>query len=119
MKASELKVLKADVVIVGAGAAGCIAAIGAREKGAKVVVLEKALVVRSGSAGGGEKDIACHLKEGESWDTDDAAKEWLTSGATGNYPFIEPEVADINVRRIGEIVKLLEDYGLEYRRDEN
>ena len=59
-----MKVLKTDVVIVGAGASGCIAAIGAREKGANVTVLEKAVVVRSGSAGGGEKDIACHLKEG-------------------------------------------------------
>ncbi|MDG7000655.1 MAG: FAD-binding protein [Nitrososphaerota archaeon] len=114
-----MKVLKTDVVIVGAGASGCIAAIGAREKGANVTVLEKAVVVRSGSAGGGEKDIACHLKEGEPWDTDDAAREWLTSGGTGNYPFIESEVADVNVRRIGEIVKRLEEYGLEYRRDEN
>ncbi|MCL4519467.1 MAG: FAD-binding protein [Thaumarchaeota archaeon] len=114
-----MKVLKTDVAIVGAGAAGCIAAIGVRERGADVIVVEKAVVVRSGSAGGGEKDIACHLKEGEPWDTDDAAREWLTSGATGNYPFIEPEVADVNVRRIGEIVKRLEEYGLEYRRDEN
>ena len=113
-----MKSYSTDIAIVGGGAAGCIAAIRAKEMGTDVIIVEKALIVRSGSAGGGEKDIACHLNEGEPWDTDSVAKEWYVSGKTGNNPFLEPEVADINVTRIGEVVKRLEDYGLEFRRDE-
>ena len=42
----------ADVLIIGAGLAGCHAAINAARKGAKVVV-DKGAVIRSGSGGAG------------------------------------------------------------------
>jgi len=43
----------ADVLVIGGGLAGCHAAISAANRGAKVVVLDKAPVIRSGSAGAG------------------------------------------------------------------
>ncbi|MBW1896799.1 MAG: FAD-binding protein [Deltaproteobacteria bacterium] len=42
-----------DVLILGGGLAGCNAAISATNRGAKVVVVDKAPVIRSGSGGGG------------------------------------------------------------------
>ena len=42
-----------DVLIVGGGLAGCFAAIQAKKRGANVIVLDKAPIVRSGSAGVG------------------------------------------------------------------
>ena len=42
-----------DVLILGGGIAGCHAAINAAKKGAKVVVVEKGSVIRSGSGGAG------------------------------------------------------------------
>jgi succinate dehydrogenase/fumarate reductase flavoprotein subunit len=42
-----------DVLIVGGGVAGCHAAISAAKKGVKVVVVDKAAVIRSGSGGAG------------------------------------------------------------------
>ena len=43
----------ADVLIIGGGIAGCHAAINAARKGAKVAVVDKGAVVRSGSGGAG------------------------------------------------------------------
>jgi succinate dehydrogenase/fumarate reductase flavoprotein subunit len=43
----------ADVLILGGGIAGCHAAINASRAGAKVVIVEKASVIRSGSGGSG------------------------------------------------------------------
>ena len=42
-----------DVLILGGGIAGCHAAINAARKGAKVIVVDKAPVIRSGSGGAG------------------------------------------------------------------
>ena len=45
--------IEADVLILGGGVAGCHAAINAAKRGAKVVVVEKGAVIRSGSGGAG------------------------------------------------------------------
>ncbi len=42
-----------DVLIIGGGLAGCFAAISATKRGAKVIVVDKAPIIRSGSAGAG------------------------------------------------------------------
>ena len=42
-----------DVLIIGGGIAGCHAAISAAKKGAKVAVVDKAAIIRSGSGGAG------------------------------------------------------------------
>ncbi len=42
-----------DVLVIGGGIAGCHAAINAARRGAKVAVLDKGSVIRSGSGGGG------------------------------------------------------------------
>ena len=45
--------ITADVLIIGGGMAGCFAAISAAKKGAKVAIVDKAPIIRSGSAGAG------------------------------------------------------------------
>ena len=42
-----------DVLVLGGGVAGCHAAINAAKRGAKVAVVEKGAVIRSGSSGAG------------------------------------------------------------------
>ncbi|HVC12897.1 MAG TPA: FAD-dependent oxidoreductase, partial [Burkholderiales bacterium] len=42
-----------DVLIIGGGLAGCNAALGAAERGASVVVVDKGKIERSGDIGGG------------------------------------------------------------------
>lgn len=45
--------LSCDVLVIGGGLAGCMAALHAREKGASVILAEKSAVQRSGSAASG------------------------------------------------------------------
>ena len=45
--------ISADVLVIGGGLAGCHAAINAAKKGARVVVVDKASIIRSGSGGAG------------------------------------------------------------------
>jgi succinate dehydrogenase/fumarate reductase flavoprotein subunit len=52
------RVIETDVLIVGGGVAGCVAAVKASEHGADVTVLEKAAIKRSGGAASGMDHIA-------------------------------------------------------------
>lgn len=45
--------LETDVLVLGGGAAGCMAASGAADAGARVIVLEKAATIASGASGSG------------------------------------------------------------------
>jgi succinate dehydrogenase/fumarate reductase flavoprotein subunit len=45
--------IEADVLVLGGGIAGCHAAISAAKRGAKVVIVDKGAVRRSGSGGAG------------------------------------------------------------------
>ena len=53
IKFGEESELEADVVVLGGGIAGCWAAISAARSGAKVVLMEKGDVRRSGAGGPG------------------------------------------------------------------
>jgi len=57
------KVLESDVLCVGGGIAGLMAAIRASESGAKVVVAEKGNTLRSGAAATGNDHFLCYIPE--------------------------------------------------------
>ena len=75
--------IETDVLIIGGGLAGCNAAIGAAEKGARVVVLDKGTIERSGDIAGGVDHFMAYLEEGEPWDTADAYLEYAGRIARG------------------------------------
>lgn len=64
--------LEADVAIIGGGLAGLNAAMAAAERGARVVIVEKGKIERSGCIAGGVDHFMAYLNEGEPWDTRDA-----------------------------------------------
>src|SRR3972149_9741620 len=66
--------LKTDLLIIGGGIAGLNAAMGGREEGAQVTIMDKGGIARSGSIGAGVDHFAAYLEEGEPWDTKEA---WL------------------------------------------
>lgn len=57
------KTIETDLVVIGGGIGGLMAAIAAAEQGTRVVVLEKADTRRSGSGGGGCDHFFCYLPE--------------------------------------------------------
>lgn len=60
MNASSIAedVIETDVLIVGGGVAGCVAAVKARQEGARVTILEKANIERSGGSASGMDHLA-------------------------------------------------------------
>jgi succinate dehydrogenase/fumarate reductase flavoprotein subunit len=50
---NETETVETDVLVLGGGAAGCFAAIGAAEKGVRTALVEKGATVASGAAGSG------------------------------------------------------------------
>ena len=57
------EVVEADVLCIGGGIAGLMAAIRASELGAKVVVADKSNTLHSGSGGGGNDHFMCYIPE--------------------------------------------------------
>ena len=65
-----IQTIETDVLIIGGGVAGCLAAIGAAEAGAECVICEKGgIIERSGSIAGGVDHFFAVLEMGEEWDT--------------------------------------------------
>jgi hypothetical protein len=63
-----------DVLVLGAGAAGCLAAYGAKEQGIQnVTLVDKGALVSCGCTGAGQDHFGAHLNTGPDWDTDEAA----------------------------------------------
>lgn len=61
--------IETDVLIVGGGVAGCLAALAARDAGAKVLVCDKGgRLAWSGSVGGGVDQFLAVLETEEEWD---------------------------------------------------
>lgn len=102
----ERETVDADVLCVGGGPAGLMAAIHAKELGAKVVVAEKGNTLRSGAAATGNDHISCYIPDIHG-DLEPILRMRLGTGLARN--------AD-QLRRLFEqsfdIVKLWESWGL-------
>jgi len=75
--------LKTDVVIMGGGLAGLNAAIGAAERGAQVVIMDKGKIERSGNIAGGVDHFLAYLETGEPWDSREAYLGFVQEEAYG------------------------------------
>jgi adenylylsulfate reductase subunit A len=76
------QVLETEVLIVGGGLAGNNAAIGAAEKGARVLIADKSSIDRCGAIAGGVDHFPAYL-ETDTWDTREAYLEWVGKVARG------------------------------------
>ncbi|MBW1997114.1 MAG: FAD-dependent oxidoreductase [Deltaproteobacteria bacterium] len=75
----EKKPIETDVLIVGGGIAGLMAAINAAEQGVSVVVAEKANTRRSGSGATGNDHFLCYIPDVHGNDIDPIVKETRNS----------------------------------------
>jgi succinate dehydrogenase/fumarate reductase flavoprotein subunit len=108
----KIQTLETDIVIIGGGVAGCLAALGAAEVGAKVVICEKGgIIERSGSVAAGVDHYIAILEEGQEWDTPDYLLRHIpkvTEGVT------DIEAAGRLVYGLKPMVKYLEDLGADF-----
>ena len=107
---------KADLLIIGGGIAGLMAAITAYDKGVKdIIVIEKANIVRSGAGGGGNDHFRCYLPEvhGEGPDAFRAVMAESMNCHTGNGQ--DTTLAKRFLERSAEVVHMWEDWGINMR----
>lgn len=76
------EVIETDVLIIGGGLAGNNAAIGALEKGVKVLIADKGSIERCGAIAGGVDHFMAYLNT-DTWDTREAYLEWVGNIARG------------------------------------
>ncbi len=103
------KMIKTDVLVVGGGIAGLMAAIRAKESGAKVVLVDKANTLRSGSAGTGCDHFRAYIPEFHGPDMEPVVEEVFHSqaGWTRTKEFVRTWM-----ERSFEIVKLWDSWGI-------
>jgi len=75
--------LQTDILIIGGGVAGLNAALTAREAGMEVVILDKAVIERSGHTAGGIDHFGAYLETGPDWDTREAYLGFTARSARG------------------------------------
>ncbi len=113
----KFQTIETDIAIIGGGVAGCLAALGAAEVGAKVVICEKGgIIERSGSVAAGVDHYIAILEEGPEWDT----PEYLLR----HIPAVTEGVTDIEaagrlVYGLKPMVHYLENLGVDFHDPEN
>jgi adenylylsulfate reductase, subunit A len=109
-------VIKTDVLVIGVGSAGTMAAIAACRKGLDVVMVDKANIDRSGCGAAGNDHFMAVLESGPDWDTPEVFLAWykrLTQGLVDTNV-----VENVYITKIKNLVRYLEeDLGLDMRLD--
>jgi len=103
------EMLEADVLCIGGGIAGLMAAIRAGELGAKVIVAEKANTLRSGAGATGNDHFRCYIPEFHGPDIQPIVEEVAHSqaGGTRTMNFVRAWM-----EKSFDIVKLWDSWGI-------
>jgi succinate dehydrogenase/fumarate reductase flavoprotein subunit len=104
--------LETDVLIVGAGAAGMMAARAASDEGAEVILTDKSLIGRGGATILAQMTVAVALGEAEP-DSPDIHFEDTMAGSRG---LADPAIVRAIVERGPEVILEAERYGVKWAR---
>jgi succinate dehydrogenase/fumarate reductase flavoprotein subunit len=108
--------INTDVLVLGGGAAGCLAAYAAREQGAKVTIVDKGALVSCGCTGAGQDHYGAHLNTGPAWDSDEAATDYYSRPGWG----VSRALAEKTFTKlVGPMVKIMEKWGVEFYKNED
>ncbi len=117
MGISETKIesIETDLLIIGGGTSGCLAAVKAREKAPDldVLILEKAHIERSGCLAAGMNAINAYINPGE---TPESFVEYVRKDALG---LIREDLVLSMAQRLNEVVQDVESWGLPIKKDED
>jgi succinate dehydrogenase/fumarate reductase flavoprotein subunit len=105
-----------DVLVLGAGAAGCLAAYGAREKGARVTMVDKGALISCGCTGAGQDHYGAHLNTGPAWDSDEAATTYYSRPGWGvGRALVEKTFTKL----VGPMIRIMEEWGVEFYKNDD
>ena len=108
------EVIKTDVLIVGGGAAACMAAISANNEGVDVLILDKGQLGKSGCSPNAHGGMAIyHKDEKDSWKVH--LEDTLMSGGFLN----RQELVKILCQESEKFAQILESFGSIFNRDED
>jgi adenylylsulfate reductase subunit A len=109
----DWKTLDTDLLVIGGGVAGCMAAIPALEAGLKVVICEKGRVLdHTGSVGCGVDQYLTIMESGPEWDT----PEFLMK----HVPELTDHIVDMAVtgkviNEMPRVLKKIESFGVDFK----
>ena len=108
----DKEVLKTDVLIIGGGIAGLMAAINAATQGADVLLAEKANTKRSGSGATGNDHFCCYIPEIHGSDMAPILKEYKNSLVGG---FADDSLTETFLAQTFDRIKDWERWGISMR----
>jgi adenylylsulfate reductase subunit A len=113
MDSKAAQILDTDVLVIGGGVAGCLAAIGARELGARVAVIDKGgLLERCGSIAAGVDQILAVAEDGPDWDTPDYLLQHIPK--LTDY-IVDMKPVETFVRGLPGMLRKLEKLGVPFK----
>lgn len=110
----QKKVIRTDVLVVGAGMAGLMAAIKARENGADVVLVDKGFAGKSGASSMAEGDLAAFRAS-----KNHKLEEWLSMLNSDCQYLNNPEWSALCLLDSEARCSDLESYGVEFVKNED
>lgn len=108
----QRELVETDVLCVGGGIVGLMAAIRASELGSKVVVAEKSNTLRSGAAATGNDHFLCYIPEIHGTDLTGLMESVMGSQVRERFRFLGKGMARTFFERSFEIVKLWDSWGI-------
>ncbi|GAA0243004.1 fumarate reductase/succinate dehydrogenase flavoprotein subunit [Actinomadura nitritigenes] len=112
--ATERRELAADVLVIGGGTAGTMAAITAAEHGASVLLLEKAHVRHSGALAMGMDGVNNAVIPGKA-----TPEDYVAEITRANDGIVDQRTVHQTATRGFAMVKRLERYGVKFEKDEH
>jgi len=104
------KLVETDILILGSGAAGCGAAIGAAERGARTVLVDKGKLESSGCLGGGNDHFMAVLDTDPQTDSPEALVNFYKSPLSG----YTPEMISRWTQAMPVMLDVLQEVGVEF-----
>ena len=110
------KSIETDVLVLGSGAAGCGAAISAKERGVQVTILDKGKLESSGNLGGGNDHFMAVLNTGPETDTIEALVNHVKGPLSG---VTEKQIENAWAKSMPPVLKILKEVGVEFVQKED
>jgi succinate dehydrogenase/fumarate reductase flavoprotein subunit len=107
-----MEILETDVLCIGGGIAGLMAATRASELGADVIVAEKGNTSRSGEGRAGNDHFWCYIPEVHGTDPDAFIRECMLTQLSGLLTGLGPSIVRTWMENSFDIVKLWDSWGI-------